>query len=104
MRRRPIHADDPNAIEKLGLKLKGLETAQAVMKATNAAMRKHKKAGPEAQVAAMVEAGVTDTMARNLLRPDFCGRVGFADFMLTNNSAEIRRVKARIAALAGGAE
>jgi hypothetical protein len=35
-----------------------------------------------------------------LLKPDFCGRVGFADFELTNNSANIRRMKQRLVGIA----
>ena len=31
-----------------------------------------------------------------ILQPDFCGRVGYADYELTNNNANIRRMKQRL--------
>lgn len=96
---RAVSADDPEAVRKLREKLAGAEALQARMKAANAAIRKHAKAGPEAQVAALVETGLTESTARKLLLPDFCGRIGFADYALTNNSAEIRRTRKRIEAL-----
>jgi hypothetical protein len=65
------------------------------MKACNAAIRKHRKAGGAAQVAALVALGLSEEQAVKLLQPDFCGRIGFADFELTNNGANIRRMKAR---------
>jgi len=33
------------------------------------------------------------------MEPDFCGRIGFAGFNLTNNNANIRRLKLRLADL-----
>jgi hypothetical protein len=49
---------------------------------------------PEAQVAALVALGFPEAVL--LLKPDACGRIGFADFELTNN-ANIRRMKTRLA-------
>lgn len=91
-----ISSEDPAAVDKIGAEIAKLEALQERMKAANAAIRKHKKAGPEAQVAALVELGFDETQAAGLLKPDFCGRVGFADFQLTNNGANIRRLKARV--------
>ncbi len=94
---RPIMSGDADATERLAEKIATAEAVQARMRAVNAAIRKHKKAGPDAQVAAMVECGIAEGQARRLLEPDFCGRIGFADYELTNNNANIKRMKDRLA-------
>jgi hypothetical protein len=93
---RPIMAGDANAIERLAVKLAGMERSQAIMKLANAAIRKHAKAGAEAQVLALVELGFSPTNAAELLKPDFARRIGFADYELKNNNANIRRVRERL--------
>jgi class 3 adenylate cyclase len=92
----PIMSGDADVVERLKEEIQQAETKQARMKEANAAIRKHKKAGPAAQVAALVALGFTETVAAKLLEPDACGRIGFADFQLTNNSANIRRMQARL--------
>lgn len=94
---RPIMSGDGDAVERLREKIANAEAAQIRMKAANAAIRKHAKAGAEAQVTALVGLGFSEAVARAALDPDFCGRVGFAGFELTNNSANIRRLKERLA-------
>jgi hypothetical protein len=84
-------------LERLREKLAKCEREQVRMKAANAAIRKHAKAGAEAQVFALVALGFSEGNARDLLKPDFAGRIGFADFETRNNGAEIRRLEARIA-------
>jgi hypothetical protein len=76
------------------------ERNQECMRATNKAIRKH-KAKPNA--AELVAEELADTypeisvpVAAKLLQPDFCGRIGFADYQLSNNNAEIRRRRARV--------
>ena len=70
------------------------------MKAANAAIRQNAKEGPEAQVAAARRAGASRrTSPRTLLQPDFCGRIGFPDYELTNNNANIRRMRERLAGI-----
>ncbi len=78
------------------------EELQAEMKAVNAAIRKSAKAAPEAQVAAILAVGVKwirEAAAYKLLQKDFAGRIGFPDYKIKNNGAEIRRLKARLASL-----
>lgn len=91
-----ISSDDPDAVVKLKEKLADLESDQAKAKAVNAAIRKHAKAGHDAQVAALGEMGYGASIAAQLLKPDFCGRVGFPDYDISNRSASIRSVKQRI--------
>lgn len=93
---RPIMAGDSDACQRLRQKIEQAEALQERMKTTNATIRKHAKAGREAQIAALVALGFETGRATRLLEPDFCGRIGFADFELTNNNANIRRMKQRL--------
>lgn len=93
---RAIYAGDGDAIERLEAKITAAEASQQRMKATNAAIRKNAKTGAQAQVAALLGLGFTELQAAELLKPDFCGRIGFADYQLTNNNANIRRMKERL--------
>lgn len=90
-----ISKEDPEALDKIGAKLAELEAKQARMKAVNAAIRKHAKAGADAQVAALVALGYSPSNAALLVQPDFCGRIGFAGYEFSNLGANIRRLKAR---------
>ena len=93
---KPIMAGDADALERYTKELIQLERHQALIKAANAAIRKHSK---REQVIALVELGFTDAKAAELLKPDCAGRIGFPSWVLTNNGANIRRVKARIEAV-----
>jgi hypothetical protein len=92
----PIMSGDADAAERLTENIRQAEELQARMKAANLAIRKHRKAGSEAQVAALVALGFPEARATLLLKPDDCGRIGFPDYALTNNNANIRRMKARL--------
>lgn len=92
----PIMAGDPDALERLDAELVRAEAAQVQMKAANLAIRRTRKEGQGAQVAALMALGYSETAANRLLTPDFCKRIGFASYQLTNNGANIRRIKARI--------
>ena len=93
-----VSSDDPEAVKKLREQLEPLEKLQAVMVAANKVVRRFKEPSAEA-IAAAVAAGVPERKAAELWQPDFCGRIGFASYQLTNNSANIRRIKQRIEAL-----
>ncbi len=97
---RPIMAGDADAADRLRQKIAQAEELQARMKATNAAIRQHAKGGTEAQLAALVALGHPEARARELLKPDFCGRIGFPAYALQNNNANVRRMKERLAAIA----
>jgi hypothetical protein len=90
-----ISSDDPDAGDKLKTKLAKREKMHADMKAINQIVRKHKNF--EARYAAVIEAGYSAAVAQGASEPDFMQKVGFPSYALTNNSAEIRRLKKRIA-------
>lgn len=94
-----ISSDDPVAVAKLKAELAPLVKQQEQMKAANAAIRKHTKDGAPAQIAALVALGYSEKLAARLLEKDFAGRIGFADYQITNNGANIRRIEKRIAEL-----
>lgn len=91
-----ISSDDKNAVTKLTAKLKALEEAQERMKAANKAIRLKDTAKGDEALRAL---GYTEQEITELRKPDFLGRVGYASYTLTNNNANIRRVKERIAEL-----
>jgi hypothetical protein len=93
-----ISSDDPAAVVKLREQLVKLEERQAKMAAANKLVRKY-KATPEESLTAFAQLGFPEGIARKLFEPDFCGRIGFPAYELTNNGANIRRIKARIQAL-----
>jgi len=99
--RRPIMAGDADAQERLRTRIAKAEQSQARMKAVNAAIRRYAKAGRDAQLAALFRLwpALTPNAACKLLEPDFCGRIGFPDYLLRNNNAKIRRLKQRLAAI-----
>jgi len=94
----PIMNGDSDASERLEDKIAKAEALQEKMRAVNTAIRKHAKKGPDAQVAALVALGIGigEPRARELLKPDSLGRIGFADYELTNNNANIRRMRSRL--------
>lgn len=89
-----IASDDSEAVTKLKKKLEKLEKGHALMKATNKAIKQHKDQA--SQIAALVALDITEDAARELLKPDYAGRIGFASYSLSNNSAVIRSTKKRI--------
>lgn len=93
---RPIMAGDGDAVERLEREIAEAEANQQRMKSANAAIRKHAHAGADAQVTALRELGFGEALAREALVPDPLGNVGFASFQLTNNGANIRRMRKRL--------
>lgn len=88
-----IQSDDPDALQKLQAKLEKRQQLQGKMKAANAAIRlKDTFAGDEK----LSELGFSAEEIQQLRTPDFCGRVGYPSYALSNNNAEIRRLTARI--------
>lgn len=91
-----IRSDDERAIEKLEEKLEDLKSQQELMKTANKAIRlKNTEDGDDK----LREFGFSEKQIKALRTPDFCGRVGFADYKLTNNNANIHRIEKRIESL-----
>ncbi len=97
-----ISSDDPDAVKKLREKLAELEKLQEWMKQANALIRKHKT--PERQLPALMEMGMSEAEAKEVLDPGWCNRPGFMPFQLQNNNANIRRVRQRILQLEQAAQ
>ena len=93
---RPIMSGDRDALQRLTDKIRRAEAKQERMKVANAAIRRHAKAGTEAQVAALLALGFSEQTARMVLKADELGRIGFADYQLKNNNANIRRMRGRL--------
>ncbi len=98
-----ISSDDPDATAKLRQQLAKAEAFQARMVAGNAVVRRH-KADHAAGIVALTKIGFSADQAAKLFTPDFAGRLGFPSYATTNNAANIRRLKTRIAALETAAQ
>jgi len=96
---KPIRAEDSGAVDQLQARIAESERLQERMKAANKIIRDRKLPDDEKIARLGAECGVPDDGARKLLRPDFAGRIGFPNYELTNNAANIRRMQARVAAL-----
>jgi DNA repair ATPase RecN len=89
-----ISSDDPDAVTKLQKKLANLEKSQETMKACNKIIKKY--SDEEKRIAELMKVGITEAQAREVLKPDCFGGIGFAPYSLQNNNAEIRRIRGRI--------
>ncbi|MDO4305941.1 MAG: hypothetical protein Q4C77_03840 [Eubacteriales bacterium] len=96
-----IKSGDADAIERLEEKLESLRELQETMKAVNKAIRlKDTEKGDNA----LRDMGYSDEQIKELRKPDFCGRVGFPDYALQNNNANIHRVEDRLKRLKAAKE
>lgn len=96
-----IKSDDERAIEKLEEKLEDMKNLQDKMKAANKAIRlKDVETGNDL----LREMGYSEESIKQLRKPDFCGRIGYPDYELSNNNANIHRVEARIKSLKAAKE
>jgi hypothetical protein len=89
----PILSSDENAIELLEIKLEKLKEDQDNMKAANKAIRKKDTAKGDEE---LFEMGYSELEIKKLRTPDFCGRLGYPDYMLQNNNSNIHRIEGRI--------
>lgn len=93
-----ISSDDPNAIEKLQEKLIKLQELQEIYKAVNKII-KNAKLAPAEKISKIMDLGLSESRATKLMQPDFCNRLGFPSYVLTNNNGNMANVKKRIAHL-----
>ncbi len=92
-----IMTDDPQALEKLNQKLNALTMLQETMKEVNAVIRSSKSEESKIEFI-MQKCSYSRDVAYQMLHPrESWQEVGFPSYRLTNNSAEIRRIKQRIA-------
>ncbi len=96
---RSIRSDDATAMAQLEAKIAAAQKAQERMKAANRIIRDANTDEGWKIARLDTECGIKEAHARQLLKPDFAGRIGFADFELTNNAANIRRMEDRVKAL-----
>lgn len=92
----PILSSDENAIEALEEKLADLTAAQERMKAANKAIRMKDVEEGNGVLASL---GFSEEEIEKLRTPDYCGRIGFPNYDLSNNNANIHRVSGRLASL-----
>ena len=95
-----ISADDDLAVEKLKKKLEGMESQQTMMKAVNAYYCKHKTLEDCPELTAEQVEKVKAAMSQDWRKDP----VPFPSYLLTNNNANIRRVRQRIEELSHKAE
>lgn len=91
-----VLSGETDAIQRLESKLAMMKAEQEKMKAANRAIRLKDEAKGNQR---LKEMGYTDEQIIELRKPDFCGRIGFADYVLKNNNANIHRVEHRLRTL-----
>lgn len=90
---RPIMAGDSDACARLREKIAKAEELQEKMRAVNKCV-KRKKGGPDLD--GLRAMGYSEKTIERLLEPDELRRIGYPDYELTNNTANIRRMKLRL--------
>jgi hypothetical protein len=86
-------------VDEMTRKIAEAEAAQEHMKQANTIIRKHRNA-PEAAIPALMDKlKLSEKQAQKLITPDVMGDIGYAGYRLTNNNANIRRMKERLVEL-----
>lgn len=94
-----IFDDDPDAIEKVEQRITRLEKEHEFMLAVNKICR-NRKLNEAEKISAIVALGASEESARKILAPEYSWQsAGFESWALSNNSANIRRYKERLANL-----
>lgn len=75
--------------------LRMAEESQELMKAVNKILRSKKLSN---EVKALTDLGLSEQLVHELMHPDW-GKPGFASYQLSNNAANIRRMRERVAEL-----
>lgn len=90
-----IYLGDDDAVERLEEKLATLEKKQGTMKTTNKILRSKKLSEVEKHDK-LKELGYSGDGITQLFIPDCLGEIGFPGYLITNNGANIRRVKEQL--------
>jgi hypothetical protein len=94
---RPIMSGDSDAVERLKENIDEAEKLQARMKTANTILRQYLKKDDKAGKLKLIESGFTTAEAERIFTTKDCfGGYGYASFKLTNNNANIRRMKKRL--------
>jgi len=91
----PIKSGESGTLAKLKAKLSTLEDSQEKMKAGNKIVRS-KKLSAEEKARKLKDLGFSEALVKETLTPDSMGRVGFPAYLLSNNRANITRLKERV--------
>lgn len=99
-----ISGSDPDAVQKLETKIATLENNHERMKAINKIVR-DTKLTQEEKIQKIVAANlISEETAIKLFEPNYKGDIGFEGWELSNNLAEIKRLKGRVTELTRLAE
>lgn len=90
-----IYLGDDDAVERLEEKLADLEKKQETMKETNKIIRSKKLAEIEKHDK-LIELGYSEDGVRKVFTPNYMGDIGYPSYSITNNGANIRRVKEQL--------
>lgn len=85
--------------EKVGFQIGNIDAQNAAFRAKQDARKAQQAHYPTLAPALAELAGITEAQALKLLTPDYMGRIGFHSWQLTNNNANIHRLKERIASV-----
>ena len=88
-----IMSGDEDAVEKLEDKLEKLKAEQENMKSANKGIRMKNVEKGNKLLEVM---GFTQEQIKSLRTPDYCGRIGYPDYLLRNNNANIHRIETRL--------
>lgn len=89
-----IKTSDENAVEQLEEKILKLEQMQEKMILANKIIRKHKT--NEERKIELMKAGFSEKLIDEMLKVNCFGGIGFERYELTNNNANIKRLKERL--------
>ncbi len=97
----PISISDPQAVEKMTARIAEAEARQTYMRAVNKIVKSKRKGYTQARKVAdlMRQFKMTELQAERLFEPDMLGRIGFPSYELSNNNANIKRMKKRLTEL-----
>lgn len=96
----PIMSYEPSAVQNLRKELATREKAHGIMVAVNKIVKDKKLLTEQKVERLMKEHAVKEETARNYLKGDIMGNVGFPDYALKNSSANIRRLRDRLESVA----